>query len=144
MLHIGVAGGVVIDEEYFAVFAIALCLDTVNGGIDVGLCLRVFGIGVVAHEPLVHHLEEAVGTEEFGEVFAGGIAHFLIEVKQAGTALLVVLNNHGVAAQHLEEAGHELGVVAHEVVVEPELIVKVRLCPDVVREEVVVLSFIGV
>ena len=143
VLHIDVAGGVVIDEEYFAVFAIALCLDTGNDGIDVGLCLRVFGIGVVAHEPLVHHLEEAVGTEEFGEVFASGIAHFLIEVKQAGTALLVVLNNHGIAAQHLEEAGHELGVVAHEVVVEPEFVVHLGLCPNVVGEEVVSFGVVG-
>ena len=143
VLHIGVAGGVVIDEEYFAVFSIALCLDTGNGGIDVGLCLRVFGIVVVAHEPLVHHFEEAVGTEEFGEVFAGSIAHFLIEVKQAGIALLVVLNNHGIAAQHLEEAGHELGVVAHEVVVEPEFVVHLGLCPDVVGEEVVAVGVIG-
>ena len=144
VIQIGLARSGIVDEEHLQVFVIFLRLHILDGLIDVFLRLGVFRVGVVTHEAFVHHREEAVGAEELREVLARGFAGLLVEMEQGFFALLVVADLHRVAAEQLEEAGQEVLVLAREVVVEPELIVKVRLCPDVVREEVVVLSFIGV
>ena len=97
----------------------------------------VLGVGVVAHVALVHHTEEAIGAEELGEVFLCGITAVLIEAEDGVLTHLVVALGHGFLAQQLEEAGVELGVVAGTMVVEPQTIVHLRECPDVVAEEVI-------
>ena len=143
--------GAVVDEENGVVLGIAQGFDFVDGGVNLRLRLGVFRAGVVANVAFVHRGEEAVGAEELGEVFAGGEAALLVEMEQRGLARhhgaifislhvkLVVGAGDGVAAQHLKEAGIELVVVTHEMIVEPELIVHLRLCPDVVGEEVAIL-----
>ena len=137
----------IVDEEYgdvlLGIVLLGPCLDLGNGGIDFLLCLVVHGIGVVAHKAVGHHTEEAVGAEELGEVFARRIAALLVEVEQRLGTALVVLDNHRVLTQHLEQAGIELRVVSQHVVVEEELVVHVGLCPDVVGKEVRVLAVVG-
>ena len=133
------AGGVV-DEEHNEVFFLVIgsCpgLDFVDGGIYLFLGQIVDSIAVVAYKTIFHYLEETVCAEELGEVFAGSVATLLIEMHQAFATVLVVLNDHGVLAQHLEEAWVEFWIVSQYVVVEEELVVHDGLCPDVVAEEV--------
>ena len=143
--------GAVVDEEDGVVLGIVQGFDFGDGGVNLRLRLGVLSAGVVANVAFVHRGEETVGAEELGEVFAGGEAALLVEMEQRGLARhlgavfyvlhvkLVVVALDGVAAQHLEKAGIELVVVPHEMIVEPELIVHLRLCPDVVGEEVAIL-----
>ena len=143
--------GAVVDEENGVVLGIAQGFDFGDGGVNLRLRLGVLSAGVVANVAFVHRGEETVGAEELGEVFAGSEAALLVEMEQRGLARhlgavfyvlhvkLVVVAHDGVAAQHLEKAGIELVVVPHEMIVEPEFIVHLRLCPDVVGEEVAIL-----
>ena len=137
--HDGFACGIV-DEEHGDVLLVAPSLDLGNGGINIFLCHRIYGAGVVAHIAAVHHLEQSVGTEELREVITRGLAAFLVEVEQRCGTALVVLDDHRVLTQHLEEHGIELGVVAKNVIIEEHLVIHVSQCPDVVAEEVGPLS----
>ena len=133
----GFAGGVV-DEEYGDVYGIAFSLHFLDSRVDLALCQVVHRVAIVAYEAVCHHFEEAVSAEELCEVFAGGVAALLVEMHQALATILIVATAHRVLAQHLEEAGIELGIVAQHVVVEEEAIVHVGERPNVVGVKVAI------
>ena len=133
----------VVYKQHRQILGIIQCLHFRYGGIYLGLCHVVVGIAVVAHKPVLHHTEESMCTEEFRKVVARGQAALLVEMQQAAHTALLILYGHGVLAQHLEEPGIELGVIAQDVIVEEELVVHVGLRPDVVGKEVRTLGIEG-
>ena len=144
MLHVSLTRRIVIDKEYLYIFGIAFGFHIGYGGIDVFLRLRVFGRRVVTHIAMVHHFQETVGAEEVRQVFLCCITGLFVEVQERSGACLIVLDDHRVLTQHLDQGRGKSGVVAHQVVVKPQLVVHLRLCPNVVGVKVVSVLAVGV
>ena len=144
VLHVSSPRRIVIDKEYLYILGIFFGFHIGYGSIDVFLRLCVFGRRVVTHIAMVHHFQETVGAEEVRQVFLCCIADLFIEVQERSGAGLIVFYGHRVLTQHLNQSRSESGVVAHQVVVKPQFVVHLRLCPNVVGVKVVSVLAVGV
>ena len=126
----------VVDKQGSVVHGVSLGLYRSYSGIDIGLRLGILRVRVVAYETIAHHAEETVCTEKLREVFLSRIAAVLIESQDRGLTLLIVSTTQAGLTQEFEQARIELCIVACTMVVEPQTVIHMCKCPDIVSEEV--------
>lgn len=83
-----------------------------------------------------------MGAEKLRKVLSGGLATHFVEVEQALRTVLINRYVHWVSAQQFEQARVEAVVLARQVIVEPQLVVKVHLHTQRGMEKVAVGSVI--